>query len=193
MRASSVRFIAEQGGRLDESLKEELFAYRYKVFVENLGWNLNATEGFEIDQFDNEKTFYIVATSRNKEVVGCARLLPTTSPYLLEQIFPQLLDGKSPPKSEHVWELSRFTTVDLLKGKGSSRKPSFGGQMTYGLGRHLLLKAMACARQNGAKTIISVSPIGVERLLKRMGVSSVRAGPPMIVDGYPLFACVIEL
>jgi N-acyl-L-homoserine lactone synthetase len=41
--------------------------------------------------------------------------------------------------------------------------------------------------------LITVSPLGIERLLHRMGVNAHRAGPPMLVDGKPIFACWIEV
>jgi N-acyl-L-homoserine lactone synthetase len=56
----------------------------------------------------------------------------------------------------------------------------------------LLRESIACAVAHGAKRLISVSPIGVERLLRRTGIRSHRAGPPMIVDGHPIFACWID-
>ena len=41
--------------------------------------------------------------------------------------------------------------------------------------------------------MITVSPLGIERLLYRMGVHAHRAGPPILVDGKPVFACWIEI
>ncbi len=39
------------------------------------------------------------------------RLLPTTGPYMLADVFPQLLRGEDPPKAEHIWEISRFAVL----------------------------------------------------------------------------------
>jgi len=50
-----------------------------------------------------------------------------------------------------------------------------------------------CAAAHGAKRLITVSPIGIERLLRHTGVHAHRAGPPMIIDGHPIFACWIEI
>jgi len=41
-------------------------------------------------------------------VVGCWRLLPTTGPYMLKDIFSHLLWGKPAPEQPDVWEISRF-------------------------------------------------------------------------------------
>jgi N-acyl-L-homoserine lactone synthetase len=56
----------------------------------------------------------------------------------------------------------------------------------------LLKESIACAKKNGAKRIISVSPIGVERLLRKIGFPAQRAGPPILIDGQPIIACWIE-
>ncbi|MDQ2822953.1 MAG: N-acylhomoserine lactone synthase, partial [Pseudomonadota bacterium] len=57
----------------------------------------------------------------------------------------------------------------------------------------LLRQAMACAAEHGARRLITVSPIGIERLLRHTGVHAHRAGPPMMIDGHPIFACWIDV
>jgi acyl homoserine lactone synthase len=162
--------------------------YRYRVFVERLGWHLQVFDGAEQDQFDRPDTIYVVAQDEQGNISGCARLLPTTQPYLLGEVFPQLLNGMAPPSTPDVWELSRFAAVDF-----NARASSPVGQFSSPIAVRLLREAVACAAAHGAKRIITVSPLGVERLLKRMGMSAHRAGPPMIVDGHPIFACWIEI
>src|ERR1700752_59202 len=88
--------------------------YRHRVFVEMLGWPLQTREhGLEFDQFDREDTVYVVARNTIDSVVGTARLLPTSRPYLLGEVFPQLLHGQQLPSAPEVWELSRFAAVDF--------------------------------------------------------------------------------
>ena len=172
---------------LPEQIKEQLFKYRYDVFVGEMEWDLDVPFGKEVDQYDHDDTIYVIARNDSKEVIGCARLLPTTSPYLLEEVFPELLNGLNPPKSPDVWEISRFTTLDL--NGGSLEK---NGQFSSNVAIDLLKNTIECARKHGAKRIISVSPIGVERLLRKAGFRAHRAGPPVIVDGHALFACWID-
>jgi acyl homoserine lactone synthase len=56
-----------------------------------------------------------------------------------------------------------------------------------------LAASIKIAAEHGARRLITVSPLGIERLLNRMGVHAHRAGPPVLVDGKPIFACWIEL
>jgi len=161
--------------------------YRHRVFVERLGWQLQSFDGAEQDQFDHDHTVYVVSKNEHDEITGCARLLPTTRPYLLGDVFPQLLNGMTPPHTSDIWELSRFAVVDF-----NSRTASPLGQFSSPIAINLLQETIACAAERGAKRIITVSPVGVERLLKRAGFHAHRAGPPMIIDGHPIFACWIE-
>ena len=173
---------------LSNHLFDVLSAYRYKVFIEHLGWELETPPGREIDQFDRDDTMYVVARHEDNRIVGCARLLPTTQPYLLGEVFPELLNGMPAPCDPTVWELSRFTTFDP-DGQGESGQ----GQFSSPVAISLMQEAIACAARVGAKRLITVSPIGVERLLRRAGFHAHRAGPPMMLNGYPLFACWIEI
>lgn len=162
--------------------------YRYNVFVKQLGWDLNTPEGIELDQFDcPQRTVYVVSQHDNGEINGCARLLPTDGAYLLAEVFPQLLNGMTPPNDADVWELSRFAAVDL------SQQSAGCGQFSSPVAVALLQAAMDCAKAHGAKRMISVSPVGVERLLQRAGFHAHRAGAPMIINGHALVAVWIEL
>lgn len=171
-----------------ETQKNELYSYRYNVFVERLGWDLDACQGLETDAYDHDKTVYVIAKDDEEEIVGCARLLPTTLPYLLEEVFPELLNGLVPPKASDIWELSRFTSLNLAEGLRDNN-----GQLSNKTTAELLMHAIKIAKARGAKRIISVSPIGVERLLRSLGIKSHRAGPPITADGHTLIACWIDL
>jgi len=175
------------GCLLPENQQRELFQYRYKVFIEQLGWGLKTDGNIETDEFDNKHTCYVIAKNSDGDITGCSRLLPTTQPYLLECIFPSLLNGIPPPKDKDIWELSRFTSMNVYDLKGRNN-----GQMTGKLTQSLLWKSFDIARQNGAKGIVTVSPLGVERLLKSMGIKGQRLGNPKKINGHMLFASYLD-
>ena len=64
-------------GTLSSELYTKTAQYRYKVFIETLGWELQTKNGEELDQFDRPDTLYVVAQDDVGNVNGCARLLPT--------------------------------------------------------------------------------------------------------------------
>lgn len=171
-----------------QDLYTNLGTYRREVFVELLGWELETPNGCEQDQFDRPDTVYVVARNDEGNINGCARLLPTTKPYLLSEIFPQLLNGLPPPASPDIWELSRFAAVDISEASSSPK-----GQLSSPIATSLLKGAIDTAASLGARRLITVSPLGVERLLRHAGFCAHRAGPPMVIGGHPLFACWIEI
>ena len=160
--------------------------YRHKIFIERLGWQLPVENGMERDQFDRKDTLYVIARDGKGAICGCARLLPTTGPYLLGDVFPNLLPDTPAPRDESIWELSRFAAAsigDRVETAADSARNT----------RALLAASIKIAAEHGARRLITVSPLGIERLLNRMGVHAHRAGPPVLVDGKPIFACWIEL
>ena len=189
-----MQMVSGTSSGLPAGLYNKVSRYRHEVFVRRLGWQLNTPEGVDIDQFDREDTVYVVAEDDQGRVAGCGRLLPTTRPYLLGEVFPQLLNGAPPPCSPDIWELSRYCAVDLdATPLGQHDRLGRLGQFGSPVGLELLTAAKTCARELGARQLITVSPLGVERLMRRAGLRGHRAGPPMIIDGHPIFACLLDL
>ncbi|GKX54435.1 acyl-homoserine-lactone synthase [Leminorella grimontii] len=184
-----MEFLTGSTSTLPRGLEHELAAYRYRVFVEKLGWELDTPVGYERDQFDKPDTIYVVARNEKKEIVGCSRLLPTSEPYLLSEVFPQLLNGNPPPHSPFIWEISRFSALDLNAPSLEKQKGSLSSTVAAGL-----LKASVdyLARYN-ITTIVTVSPLAVERLIRGLGYKVHRGGAPVKVDGQPVIACIIDL
>jgi N-acyl-L-homoserine lactone synthetase len=163
--------------------------YRHKVFVERLGWQLAGTDDQELDQFDRSDTVYVVAEDDADNVFGCARILPTTQPYLLGEVFPHLMNGGAPPCDPEVWELSRFACMDL-KQRGSFISLAQFSESETATFMHAVMR---CAANHGARRLITVTWIGIERLIRRLGIKAHRAGPPVLLDGQHIFACWIEI
>lgn len=174
---------------LTADVMARLAHFRYRVFVETLGWDLPCQAGQELDQFDREDTLYLVVREEER-VVGTARLLPTHRPYLLGEVFPQLMCGMPLPNTPDIWELSRFTAVDLDERRVGNAKVQFSPSPVT---MELLRSTLKVAAEHGVQRLITVSPIGIERLLRRTGFLAYRAGPPMVIGGHPIVACWIEV
>ena len=184
-----MQYITGNASVLPKETYSALFSYRYQVFVEKLGWELDTQYDWEEDEFDRPETVYVIAKSDEEKIIGCARLLPTSSEYLLEKVFPELLNGLEAPKDSSIWELSRFTSIDPTAQNSSLQPQQFSAESTVSL----LKASIDSARQRGAKRLISVSPIGIERLLRRSGFSANRLGPPKVLNGYGLVCLSIEI
>jgi acyl homoserine lactone synthase len=184
-----IQILIGRTSELPSGLDATLAQYRHKVFVERLGWQLPVETGVvgqERDQFDRSDTIYVVGRTPEGEICGCARLLPTTGPYLLGEVFPHLLAGQWVYGAPDVWELSRFAAVS-----GGQDSETIAEGRTNA--RTLFAAAVACAAKHGIRRLISVTYISMERWLRRMGVHVHRAGPSAIVDGEPVCACWIEI
>ncbi len=94
---------------------DAMHADRKTLFVDRLKWNVPVVDGrFEIDAFDTEHAVYLIATQpETGEHIGSVRLLPTTRPHLLGDIFPMLVEGDV-PRGEEIWEITRLCTAPTL-------------------------------------------------------------------------------
>jgi N-acyl-L-homoserine lactone synthetase len=184
--AGIMEILTGKPGALAPDVMVAIARYRHRVFVEKLGWKLSARDGLELDQFDHAETLYVAARDASGEIVGTARLLPTEHPYLLGEVFPHLMGGAQLPRDPLVWELSRFAATDFLASDGDALS-----QFASAIVVDLLEAVLAEAARHGIRRLITVSPLGIERLLRRYGFQAQRAAPPQIVDGRPVFACWI--
>jgi acyl homoserine lactone synthase len=174
-------FVSATQQQLAAPMVAALASYRHRVFVERLGWELPSEGPFEHDEFDRPDTVYVVARHAGGGIVGCGRLLPTTEPYLLERVFPQLLNGLPVPRDSRVWELSRFAAMPADPGEAAPRH----------LGERVLLAALRECARRGVTHLLAVSTLAVERLMQRAGVDVRRLGPPEVIGGQPVLAFVI--
>ncbi len=138
---------------------KDMHLLRARVFRDRLQWDVNVNEGLEVDHYDSLGPSYLLSRAEGR-VQGCVRLLPSTGPNMLADIFPFLLDGAPLPRDAAIWESSRFA-LEYLPGAartGSGLADTtfelFAGMIEFGLSRSL-------------KAIVTVTDIRVERILKR--------------------------
>jgi acyl homoserine lactone synthase len=87
-----MRTFVHGGGSLPDGIDVALAHYRHQIFVEHLGWSLPMADAcVERDQYDRDDTVYVIAQDEAASICGCARLLPTTRPYLLKELFAFLV------------------------------------------------------------------------------------------------------
>jgi acyl-homoserine lactone synthase len=100
------------------------FRLRHEIYVGERNWkDLARPDGLERDQFDNEDATYILATD-NGQVIGGSRLLPTTRPHLLSEVFPYLASVRGLPRATDIYE---WTRMFVIKSRREGR--TMGGQV----------------------------------------------------------------
>lgn len=158
---------------LSPAARRQLGLYRHAVFVDRLKWDLPCggkplTE--EWDQYDRNDTTHVIGYTDTGRICGYARLLPTTRPYLLAEVFPGLM--ATPLAGDpRMWEMSRFTT--------------FHDDVTIDLQRmrQLLRVVFQYSICLGIQRLIGVTPVGMTRLYRRLGLVLRAMGPVALANG----------
>lgn len=152
----------------------EIHRLRYRVFKGRLDWGVRVNGDMEVDRFDSLGPVYLIQRDADSRICGCVRLLPTTGPTMLRDIFAELLDGQSAPASATIWESSRFA-VDLptagsktVAGIGWATFELFAGMVEFGLSKCLT-------------DIVTVTDVRMERILRRAAWPLRRLGLPRTI------------
>jgi acyl-homoserine lactone synthase len=99
------------------------FRLRHEVYVAERNWKeLERADGLERDQFDDQIATYILAIDKG-EIVGGSRLIPTTHPHLLSEVFPHLAAVRGLPREADTYE---WTRMFVIKSRREGR--TMGGQ-----------------------------------------------------------------
>lgn len=142
---------------------QEMHRLRYRVFKERMNWDVQTFNRMERDAYDDLDPVYILAFAEGGRLVGTWRMLPTTGPYMLRDVFPELLEGQPAPCDPRIWECSRFavqtagdTSGDSLAAFGKATSEIFCGLVEFCLSSDI-------------KQIITVYDVHIARLLPRIG------------------------
>lgn len=98
---------SENRSAFGEALRQ-MHRHRKLVFVDRLRWSMPVSGDLEIDAYDRPDTVYLIAMrTRSEPVLASARLLPTTGPHLMGDLFAHAC-AAGPPSGPTIWEASRF-------------------------------------------------------------------------------------
>lgn len=81
---------------------------RYRVFVERQEWDVPHWQGMEYDQYDTPAAYYLISRDETGEARGVSRMSPTTRPYMLKDVWPDMVSAEELPCSMLVWEGTRI-------------------------------------------------------------------------------------
>ena len=164
----------DYAGALDQA-----FRLRHRVFVEELGWsNLARPDRREIDEFDDEHAIHLLALDDGDAVIGYSRLLPTTRPYLLPMVLPQLCEGTA-PSGPHIVEWGRICVAESARTSGRRLNPTALALMTaiveWGLPR-------------GITSFVSEMPTSWILRLLQLHLRAIPLGLPHEIEGEEIVA-----
>ena len=165
----------------------EMHRLRYRVFKERLAWAVTTQGDQEIDTFDANAPVYLLQRRGDEAPIeGCVRLLPSTGPTMLRDVFGVLTAGNAVVATPAVWESSRFA-VDTSQAEHATRSALagatyelFAGMVEFGLYRKLI-------------SIVTVTDVRMERLLRRASWPLRRIGEPRTIGDTLALAGYLEI
>jgi acyl homoserine lactone synthase len=145
------------------TLLNNMFRLRKRVFHDRLGWDVQITDGLETDLFDDLDPAHVISVDDDGNVVGCMRLLQTTGPHMLADVFSSILDGEPPLRSSTVWEATRFCvdTQRLSRGRGRNT-------ISY-VTSEVMIGAFEFAMAAGVQDAVAVIDPVMNRVMQRSG------------------------
>jgi acyl-homoserine lactone synthase len=174
--------LSGRNARQYKDVMEAAWRLRHRVFVEKMGWKAVAKpDGREIDQFDTDEAIHFVGWEKGK-AYGYCRLLPTTKPHLLSDVYPEILAGEPVPRGPGVYEWTRFAVApekrDGVSGMDQTTRLLFTGV------------AEACLDQGIDELTVEADPIWLTRFIE-LGWRPEPLALPTTYDGRPIvpFKC----
>jgi acyl homoserine lactone synthase len=159
---------------------------RMQVFSDRLGWEVDVKDGWEIDRFDDENPLYLVSVDpASKRVRGSLRLLPTTGPNMLRDVFSCLLPGDV-IESATIWESTRFSVhPDFATERTANRLNYTTGELLAGI--------VEVGMTAGLTYVVSVYDARMARVLKSAGCAAEIIGKPQRIGGVMTYAGLFEI
>jgi len=175
-------FTQDNDSAASDAVMRAMFEARKRVFVDLLGWDLPVlADRFEIDQYDDQHARYLIVADADQNHLASARLLPTTRPHILSDLFPELCDAPAPTGPD-TWEITRFCLDRNLRAPERRRW------------RDALVTALAhYALEHGITTYTGVAEQGWLDQVLAFGWRAELLGNPRTIGRMTLGALRIEI
>jgi acyl-homoserine lactone synthase len=127
---------------------EQMFRVRHRIYVVERGWKaLWRPDGREVDEFDTEHAVYLLGLNDQGSVTGGTRLVPTSGPHLLRDVFPHLVASGQIPQSDTIYEWTRYFLTNEPADRIARRRASgelLCAMFEYGIATGLTHFSLVC-------------------------------------------------
>ncbi|MEW7008468.1 MULTISPECIES: acyl-homoserine-lactone synthase [unclassified Lentilitoribacter] len=157
-------------------LMDQMFRLRKRVFADQLGWDVPVIGEYEKDVYDNHQPAYLMWCDNTcMELYAVVRLMPTTGPTLLYDVFRKTFPNVVSFEAPGIWEATRMCMdMDSIKADHPD--------MVAGRASALMLIAMCeTGLAHGIHTMISNYEPQMKRIYQRSGAAFSELGR---ADGY---------
>ena len=182
-----IRLIPGARAKLFPREIDAMFRCRAFIFSERLGWEVVVKGEYERDRFDDENPLYLVSVDpESGQYWGSLRLLPTTGPNMLRDVFPFLLSDGEIIESASIWETSR---ICVITGDGQPERAQ--GGVNYVL-VELLAGIGEVAAFAGLTQIVAVFDARIYRVLRAVGCNPQIIGTPRRIGDTMTYAGLFD-
>lgn len=156
---------------------------RYRIFVERQQYHVPTLRHMEWDQFDTPAAVYLLWRDEHARVRAIARLIPTHMPYMIRELWPELVSSAELPCRSDTWEVTRLgidrdldrTTRERVMGEMMCALGEFG--LRYGIRQFLFVTAIHI----------------IETAVRRAGVKIEILGKPHKLGTIPVVAARLDV
>ena len=171
-------------------LIDEMYRMRAEVFSGRLGWEVTVTDGRETDRFDDEDPLYLISFDETTgSLKGAVRLLPTTGPNMLRDVF-QILTPEGAPESPLIWESSRFA---INPGIFQGVDRVMANHRVNAITLELLCGIVEVCRKSGIEHIVSVFDARMARIFRAIDCPFDIIGTPTRIGKTMTYAALFEM
>jgi len=155
--------VEQQNAREHAGLLDEMFRLRKRVFCDRLQWTVASKDDLERDRYDDEDPVYLIHTDEAAKVVrGSLRLLPTTGPTLLSDMFSDTIPDGACLSAPSIWECTRFCVDDRFPAEVRREQSALSsGYLIAGLGK--------VALNSGISTVLGNFDVRMLRIYRALG------------------------
>jgi len=183
---------------VSDSLVEEVYRVRHRVYCEELGFEAIRADALERDQYDDHAIHLLLRTAGEGAPVGCARLvrpspMDQSAPMPFERMCAASLDRSivDPARLPRntIAEVSRLAVMrDFRRRKGEERQPAPLSGSDFGTEQHprfpyivvsLYLGVTAIASIHGIETLFMLTEPRLATHFAKLGMNLRQIGSPI--------------
>ncbi|MEE9315395.1 MAG: acyl-homoserine-lactone synthase [Rhizobiaceae bacterium] len=155
----------------NRALVERMFNLRAEVFHDKLGWDVEVGKHGEVDVYDDANPAYLMwCNAEQTTLYGCLRLLPTTGPTLLYDVFRETFPNNVSLTAPGIWEGTRLCIDEVAIARDI---PDLDAKQAFCL---MLLALCETALKFNIHTLISNYEPATKRLYNMAGAPLTELG-----------------
>lgn len=172
----------------NKHLLSKMFRLRKRVFFDQLGWEVPVVGEIETDSYDNAGATYLVWCSDDRETLyGMVRLMATTGPTLLHDVFGPTHDFSAELIAADIWEGTRMCIDEVAIARDM---PQIDAAHAF---RLLLLALCETALTHGINTLVSNFEAPLSRIYRRSGLDYQLRGRSDAYSERPVFCASFDV